>query len=152
MQTVAREFKKVELARGVNRLIVTSEQEELPEGWDPQRIEGMREKIHQDFHGTALREEVFPNPPVRGRFGYAFIPLEENAIPQRQKPFQMYGKRQEALRMILSDWWEKRFIERPTKGGIEWLSQAFAVPKKIQNFPLEGSGGHERSKQPNEEV
>ena len=69
LQTVARELKKVELARGVNRLIVTSEQEELPEGWDPQRIEGIREKIHQDFHGTALREEVFPNLPVRGRFG-----------------------------------------------------------------------------------
>jgi hypothetical protein len=50
----------------------------------------------------------------------------------------MYGERAEALKKITQDWIDKKFIERPTTGGIEWLSQAFAVPKKSATFPWRG--------------
>ena len=95
-------------------------------------------RTHQLFDGTALREEVLPDPPVRGLYGYAYIPLEHNATPTRAKPFQMYGERQEAMKKITQDWVDKKFIERPQKGGTEWLSQAFAVSKKSATFQWRG--------------
>ena len=43
------------------------------------------------------------------------------------------------MKQIVMDWLDKRFIERPTKGGgVEWLSQAFAVPNKSTSFPWRG--------------
>ena len=118
--------------RVVNTIIASNPDANVPNNWDQSRLNRLRDQIHQDFDGTALREEVIPDPPVRGMFGYAYIPLQENAIPTREKPFQMYGERQEALKTIVLDWIDKKFIERPQKGGVEWLSQAFAVPKNLQ--------------------
>jgi hypothetical protein len=56
------------------------------ESEDP-RIESFRDKIFSDFEDTVFRDRVFPNPPERGQFGYAYIRLKEGAVPQRQKPF-----------------------------------------------------------------
>jgi hypothetical protein len=138
LEVVGQQLKKADLGRGVHSVVVAPEQAALPPGWDPERLESLRQKIHADFDGTALRTDLIPDPPVRGRYGYAFIPLQENAVPERQKPFQLYGERQEALRKIVDEWIEKKFIERPTKGGVEWLSQAFPVPKKSPTFPWRG--------------
>ena len=124
--------------RKIREITITPEMEKLPEGWDKERIENLRAKLHEDYDGTALRDEIEPDPPVRGLFGYAYIPLQENAVPTRQKPFQMYGERQEAFKQIVTDWIDKKFIERPQKGGVEWLSQGFAVPKKSSKFPWRG--------------
>ena len=60
----------------------------------------MRENIHRDYDGVVLREEIIPDPPVRGMFGYANIPLQNDAVPQRQKPFCMHGDRQEAYKKL----------------------------------------------------
>jgi hypothetical protein len=98
----------------------------------------LRADIHRDFDGTALREEIVPDPPVRGDYGYAYIPLQADAVPTRQKPLKMFGERQEALKTIVLDWEAKKFIERPQKGGCEWLSTAFPVPKKSVTFPWRG--------------
>ena len=119
LQIIANKVWKNSEIRDVHNMVTTCEEENLPDGWDAKRLEELRAKIHHDFDGTALREELFPDPPVRGMFGYAYIPLEEDAIPTRQKPFQMYGERQEAFKQIVLDWVEKKFIERPTKGGVE---------------------------------
>ena len=75
---------------------------------------------------------------MRGLYGYAEIPLVPNAVPTRTKPFQMHGERHEAMKKITEQWVEKGFVERPQKGGIEWLSPAFAVPKKSSTFPWRG--------------
>jgi hypothetical protein len=45
-----------------------------------------------------MGREITPNPPVRGRYGYAFIPLKENATPTRARPFVMHGEKLEAHR------------------------------------------------------
>ena len=102
-----------------------------------ERLEKYRDKIHEDFDGKVLRDEVIPDPPVRGPYGYAKILLKDGAIPQRQKPFFMHGERNEAMKQIAADWQAKKFVERPT-GPVEWVSQAFAVPKKSATFPWRG--------------
>ena len=138
LEIVGNQLAKAENARAVNGIVITPNDAKLPDGWDADRLEDLRKKIHADFDGTALREDLIPDPPVRGRYGYAFIPLQENAVPERQKPFQLYGERLEALRKIVDQWLEKKFIERPTKGNVEWLSAAFPVPKKSSTFPWRG--------------
>ena len=51
------------------------------EGVEDPRIEEFRQKIHARYDGTVLCHEVTPDPPVRGPYGYAYIPLKENTIP-----------------------------------------------------------------------
>ena len=100
-------------------------------------VEILRQNIHQDFDGTVLRDERIPDPPVRGRYGYAYLPLKEAATQHRQKPFSQHCEAQEAIIKIVNEWAERKFIERPT-GPVEWLAQAFAVPKKSPTFPWRG--------------
>ena len=104
---------------------------------DEEKAETFRKKIHDDYDGVVLRNEVPPDPPVRGMYGYAYIPLKDGAVPQRQKPFYQHGERHDAMKQITEDWLSKKFIERPRK-GVEWLCQAFAVPKKSTTFPWRG--------------
>ena len=57
--------KRIELPQRVHKIrdvIVAPEDEELPEGWEKKRIEEFRKKIHEHFDGTALREEIIPDP------------------------------------------------------------------------------------------
>jgi hypothetical protein len=103
-----------------------------------ERVAAYREAILRDYGGTVLRSTVFPDPPERGRFGYAYIPLKEGAVPVRQKPFFMHGERREALDKITQNWLEMRFIEPPSTKNSEWLSQTFPVPKKSATFPWRG--------------
>ncbi len=105
---------------------------------EPPYVEEMRKKIHEDYDGTALGSEPPIDPPVRGRYGYANITLKSDAVPTREKPFVMHGERYEAHTKVTQDWIDHKFIERPTKGGIEWLSQTFVVPKKSPEFPWRG--------------
>ena len=56
-----------------------------------ERRKKFRDAISRDYEGTVLRSEVFSDPPVRGQYGYAYIPLKEGAVPTRQKPFFMHG-------------------------------------------------------------
>ena len=88
---VAQNVRKHAQIRVVN-MVDTNESASLPPGWDASKLEQLRAKIHADFDGTALREEVIPNPPVRGLYGYAHIPLVPQAVPTRTKPFQMHGE------------------------------------------------------------
>jgi hypothetical protein len=64
------------------------------------RVEALREEIYAQFRDTAFRDELYKNPPCRGTFGYAYIPLKEGAAPTRQKPFVMHGERREAYEHI----------------------------------------------------
>ena len=43
-------------------------------------MEELHKAIHRDFDGTDLGTEVIKNPPVRGLYGEAYIPLVEGAI------------------------------------------------------------------------
>ena len=81
-------------------------------------VEELRRKIHEDFDGTVLRDEIIPDPPVRGRYGYAYIPLKDDAVPQRRKLYFQHGERKEAMSTLVSEWAERKFIERPT-GPVE---------------------------------
>jgi hypothetical protein len=100
---------------------------------DP-RIEGLRQKIHEEYDGVVLRTEVIPNPPVRGVNGEAMIILKEGAVPQGQKPFRQFGEKHDAMMKIAQQWLEAGFIEKVTDPHVAWLCQAFAVPKNPQLF------------------
>ena len=107
---------------------------------DPERERRIAEyvrKIHEDYDGKVLVHEVPPDPPVRGVYGEAFIKLKEGATPQRQKPFFLHGERKEAMQKITEDWESRKYIERTT-APVEWLCQAFPVPKKSATFPWRG--------------
>ena len=138
LSVVGEHLKMVAADSGISSIVISEPKAPMPESWDQARLNELREGIHRDFDGTALRAEVIPDPPVRGMFGYAYIPLKEGAVPTREKPFSMHGERQEAMKKIVLDWIEKKFIERPQQGGIEWLSQGFAVAKKSTTFPWRG--------------
>jgi hypothetical protein len=97
---------------------------------DP-RVAAFQGKIYKDFEGEVLGAEVPPDPPVRGPYGYAQIPLKEGAVPTRQKPFVLHGERFEAHKKVTQEWWDRKFVERLPKGTVsEWLSVTFVVPKK----------------------
>ena len=98
-------------------------------------VEELRTKIHTDYDGVVLRDQVIPNPPVRGPNGYANITLKEGAVPQRQKPFRQHGEKHDALVKISQGWLDNEFAEKSHEPLNEWLSQAFAVPKKSAAFP-----------------
>ena len=80
--------------RGFKSTIISHENAK-PE--DPQ-IEKYREAIFERFGKTVLTAEVIPDSPVRGPYGYAYIPLKKYAIPQREKAFKIHGEREEAHR------------------------------------------------------
>ena len=127
MEIIRRRLKRVlKRKRGVKSTIISHENAK-PE--DPQ-IEKYREAIFERFGKTVLTAEVIPDPPVRGPYGYAYIPLKEHAIPQREKPFKMHGEREEAHRRFTKDWMAHKFIER-VEGPSEWLPQSFVVPKNM---------------------
>ena len=44
--------------------------------------------------------DVLPDPPIRGPYGQAFIPLKEGAIHYRSRPFCMQGERLEAHKKL----------------------------------------------------
>ena len=98
----------------------------------------LTQKLHDDFDETTLRVDMLPDPPVRGRYGYAYIPLKETAVPHRSKAFHLHGEKLEAMKTITQEWLDADLVERPTGQGSEWGCQAFPVPKKSDTFRWRG--------------
>ena len=75
------------------------------------------------------------DPPERGPYGYAHIPLREGAVPVRQKPFHLNGGKFEAHKKVTKEWLDNGYLEE-AEGGPgrpnEWLSMTFPVPKKVK--------------------
>ena len=101
-------------------------------------MEELRKKLFSEYQAVVFASKVIPDPPEREQYGYAYIPFKEGATPIRQKPFMMHGERHEAYKRVVQDWIDNKYIERPTKGRGEWLSQGFVVPKKGADFPWRG--------------
>ena len=74
------------------------------------------------FSGVANK-----NPPDRGRFGTAKIKLKPNSKIYRHREYQLQGDRAEAMKKLLAEFIERRWIE---PSDSEWASPAFIVPKK----------------------
>lgn len=107
---------------------------------DP-RVSKYREQIFADYKDTVFRENVYPNPPVRGPYGHAFIPLVDNYRPIRQKPMVLHGEKLEAHKKITQKWFDQWYIERIPQGiAPEFLTRTFPVPKKSKDFPWRGVG------------
>ena len=47
-----------------------------PEGPEDPRVAELREKIFMEYEGYVFRDKVFPDPPERGQFEYAYIHLK----------------------------------------------------------------------------
>ena len=113
--------------RTVNQII----QAQQAVGAEDPRIQAFRDKIHQDFDGVVFDSEVMPDSPVRGPYGFAYIPLVDNAVPTRSKPFRLHGEKYEAMVQVAQQWKDKKFIEPVPEGvPLEWSSNSFPVPKK----------------------
>jgi hypothetical protein len=121
----------------INRMIIAREGGDSSD-LSMDKLTKYRERFLKEYDGTVFRDKVFSNPPVRGQYGYAFIPLKEGFVPTRAKPFFMHGERKEALEQITQDWLKMEFIEPATTKNVEWLSQTFPVPKKSATFPWRG--------------
>ena len=94
-----------------------------------ERCQRLRERIHRDFDGIVLCEEIRPNPPVRGdpTIGYARVDLRPGAVARKQRPIHLAGDRLEAMKEISDFWIEKKLAE---DGPSPWSSPAFPVAKK----------------------
>ena len=120
--------------RYVRPLVVTPD----PTNEDP-AVKELTEALHREYDGVVMGTEVVPDPPIRGPYGQAYIPLKEGAVPYRTRPFSMQGEKLEAHKKITRDWEEHKFIERPKAVvALEWLSSTFPVPKKSPDFPCRG--------------
>ena len=75
----------------INRMIIAREEAESS-NQPKSQISELREKFLKEFEGTVFRDKVVPDPPVRGQYGYAFIPLKEGAVPTRAKQLFMHGE------------------------------------------------------------
>ena len=64
----------------------------------PTDVEIFIKKLHTEFDDVVLFIDIQPNPPVRGPFGYAFIPLKWDGQPTRAKVMCMHGEKLEAFK------------------------------------------------------
>ena len=109
---LAGKLMKEEKEREIRPMVISSG-ESISE--DP-RVEELREAIHRDYDGVVLGTEVIPDPPERGPYGYAFIPLKENAVPCRQRPFVMHGERLEGTKESQRNG-SKKSLSNAQRGG-----------------------------------
>ena len=115
IEMIQKKLQRKEKKYWIRRLITTTEVDTKEEF-----TENLREAIHQDYGGTALRDTLIPGIHERGPYGFAYIPLKDGATPTRAKPIVAHGEKHEAYGKVNQDWLEKGFIERPWKKGIEW--------------------------------
>ena len=80
----------------VNELVVVSD----AEFGDTEKVAAYREKILAEYTGVVFKDALPKEQPIRGRYGLAYIPLKDDAVPQRQKPFTMKGEREEAYKKL----------------------------------------------------
>ena len=92
-------------------------------------VQALREALHRDFDDQVLREEIRPNPPVRGgpEIGYARLDLQPGAVAKKQRPIHLAGERWDAMKSISDFWIEKELVEEAMS---PWSSPAFPVAKK----------------------
>ena len=102
---LVRQISKIRKAE-INAYITTPK-DEAPED---EEIENLSAAIFRDHEGVVLRDDIVPDPPVRGPFGYAYIPLKPDAKPCKQKPFTLHGERQEAYKKVVQGWLEKNML------------------------------------------
>ena len=83
--------------------------------------------IFHEFKDSVFIGKTGGNPPKRCEFGEAEIHLQPNAIPVKQRPYQMSGDRRKAWIELVDQLIKDGKIE-PGQGP--WCSPSFPVPKK----------------------
>ena len=79
-------------------------------------------------YGDVLSGKPCQNPPVRGAFGEATIPLKQGYRPVHHRDFQMKGQREQAMIKVLKEFIAQGWTEPCSS---EWASPFFVVPKKV---------------------
>ena len=99
------------------------------------KVEKLRDKILEEYKETAFRKELWPDPPRRGTYGMATIPLKEGAVPFTAKAFCMHGERAEAYKKVVQDWLNRDSSIEPTlpspRSG--WC-RGLLSPRKMPSF------------------
>ena len=90
-------------------------------------VENYRAAIFKDYEKTAFSTGTSGDPPKRFEFGEAEINLKADAVPLKQRMFQIQGERRDA--------WTKLTNELIAQGKLEesvspWNSPSFPVAKK----------------------
>ena len=98
------------------------------------KVEELRGKILEDYKETAFRKELWPDPPLRGTYGMATIPLKEGAVPFTAKAFCMHGERAEAYKKVVQDWLDRDSSNDPTLPSLKsgWC-KGLLSPRKMLN-------------------
>jgi hypothetical protein len=86
--------RKIQEVKGVARQRALIAANEPPETCE--RAKDYSNRIIQSYKDTVLTGKVLPDPPVRGPYGYAYVPLKEGAKPFRAKPIRLHGKKERA--------------------------------------------------------
>jgi hypothetical protein len=58
-------------------------------------------QVKKDYEGVVLGSVIPLNPPKRGPYGEAYIPLVGSFEPTRTRPFQMFAEKREAHKILL---------------------------------------------------
>ena len=95
----------------INEMFVATEKQFS----DQTRISQLREQIISDYTGSVFCEKLPTNPPNRGRYGVAFIPLKDNAQPTWSRPFPMQGEKEIAYKKLFRTGLTKIWLNAPQK-------------------------------------
>ena len=88
--------------------------------------EAMRE-IMETYKDSVFKDRHDGDPPVRGPFGEATIKLMHDAVPCKQRPFQLNGDKKQAWKDLL----DKLIADGKLEDGVSsWNSPSFPVPTK----------------------
>ena len=90
-------------------------------------VEALRQQILQDYADSVFADHHNHDPPIRGPFGEATITVKPGVTPVKQRPFQLHGERQEALKTLIDQLEGDGKIE---DGVGPWNSPSFPVATK----------------------
>ena len=89
----------------------------------------LRNKLIEDYTSSVFRDTIYPDPPVRGPYGYGRIDLVPGAVPVHTPEIRLSGVRREAMIELVKEWDAEKLVEPAMPSG--WSSPAFPVPKKV---------------------
>ena len=94
---------------------------------DPPKYKAKMGGIFKVF-GDVLSGKPCQNPPVRGAFREAPIPLKQGYRPRGHRDFQIKGEREQVMIKNVKEFIERGWIEPCSR---DWVSPCFVVLKKV---------------------
>jgi hypothetical protein len=100
---------------------------EARDPYETPAVEKARKRLLEGYAGSVFQTRVGGDHPIRGPHGEAEIILKKDAVPVKQRMFQIQGERKAAWVKLTDEIIEDGKIE---PGVSPWSSPSFPVPKK----------------------